>query len=119
MKHLCIFLAYQNFDHIKLSFDSMYVDKENAGVNVGHTANNLVTLKKENLFLLKDIYYLDSNIKRKIEILNKKWVHTNKNIAYHLTWDLYRPGNDYYEFKVKNYRNIWHIKKESNYNKLV
>ena len=56
------------------------------GPDIGHTANNLVTLKKENLFILKDIYYLDSNIKIKVQSLNKTWVRTSKNKAYHLTW---------------------------------
>ena len=26
MKHICVFLAYQNFEHIKMSFESMYLD---------------------------------------------------------------------------------------------
>lgn len=26
MKHICVFLAYQNIEHIKLSFESMYLD---------------------------------------------------------------------------------------------
>lgn len=26
MKHICVFLAYQNIEHIKTSFESMYLD---------------------------------------------------------------------------------------------
>ena len=25
-KHICVFLTFQNFEHVKLSFESMYVE---------------------------------------------------------------------------------------------
>ena len=32
---------------------------------------------------------------------------TTKNLAYHLTWDLYHDGNPYYENKKSNLAQIW------------
>lgn len=69
------------------------------------TGVHLMTLKKENLNLIKNVNFLDSNLVQKVKMNNKKWVKTKINKAIHLTWDLYVPGNPYYEFK-KN-KNIW------------
>lgn len=84
-----------------------------------NTANNLITLKKENLSILKNIYYLDSNISRKVNSLNKKWASTTKNIVYHLTWDLYSQNTEYYKWKLKVFPYIWKIVEESKYIKII
>ena len=44
-----------------------------------------------------------------------RWFKTNKNIAYHLTWDLYYEGNEYFEWKKQVFDKIWFTEKHSNY----
>ena len=73
----------------------------------GHTGNTLVTLKNEYLYLLKDIHYTDTLINQKIKTVKGIWYKTTKNLAYHLTWDLYVDGNEYYEWKKNVYPSIW------------
>jgi len=63
------------------------------------TGGHFLTLLRENLYLLQNVKIIDSIIHDKITKLGKKWVKTVQNKAYHLTWDLYYPGNPYYEFK--------------------
>ena len=66
---------------------------------------HLMTLKQNDLWIVEKIPFLDSNIKNKVIMYEKKWVKTLNSKAYHLTWDLYYEGNDYYEFKIT--KNIW------------
>ena len=80
----------------------------------GDTGVHLMTLKKENLNLIKNTNFLDSNLIQRVKANNKKWVKTKLNKAIHLTWDLYVPGNDYYEYKLKN-KNIWNNNITSKY----
>lgn len=80
----------------------------------GDSGIHLMTIRNENIDILKNVHFLDSNLIRKCNKNNKKWVKTKKNRAIHLTWDLYKPGNPYYEFKKKN-KNMWHERKESEY----
>lgn len=47
-----------------------------------------------------------------------KWTRTKKAKAYHLTWDYYRKGHPYYDFRVQN-PNIFAEKKTANYKVLV
>lgn len=118
-------LYRKNYYHLKdkeIGIDKYINNMKNRniknGFNISNTANNFITLETKNIFLLKDIYYLDSNIRRKIEEINKLWVSTKNNIIYHLTWDLYEDGNEYYEFK-KNNKLIWRITESSNYIKII
>jgi hypothetical protein len=99
--------------------DMMKNRKVENGYNVKHTANNFVTLKKENLFLLKNLYYLDTNLINKVKEIEKIWVATKNNLVYHLTWDLYFDGNPYYEFKKKHIDKIWKIMEDSTYQKII
>jgi hypothetical protein len=49
-----------------------------------------------------------------------KCFKTTKNVAYHLTWDLYFDGNPYYENKKNNLVEIWAESNEDfKYNKIV
>jgi len=81
----------------------------------GHTGNFLLTLKTKNISIFDNIIYVDSFIAEKINKLGLSWVHTTKNLAYHETWDLYREGNPYYEFKKQVFDKIWFKKQHSEY----
>ena len=72
----------------------------------GASGVHLMTLKNENLWLVKNTTFLDSNIRTSVYSKKKKWVKTIKNKAYHLTWDLYFEGSDYYKYKLTN-TDIW------------
>jgi hypothetical protein len=73
----------------------------------GRTGNHLLTFNKESLHVIKDIHYIDSNIFKKIKELGGSCYRTTKNLAYHLTWDVYFDGNPYYENKKNNLKEIW------------
>lgn len=80
------------------------------------TGVHLCTLKKENLHIFQQTF-IDKYL-RELAISNSlKWVKTKKNKATHLTWDLYHPGNLYFEFK-KTTPNLWNHQLTSNYKKL-
>jgi hypothetical protein len=87
--------------------------------NIGNTAANLITFKVKDLEHIKNVYYIDTFINNKVKSLNRLWVHTNKNIAYHLTWDLYREGEEYFTWKKAVIKEIWKITKEAQYIKLI
>jgi hypothetical protein len=115
-------LNYYNLLNKEIGVDKYIEFMKNREVENGYiisnTANNFITLKRENIYLLKDINFIDSNIRNKIKEINKLWVSTKNNILYHLTWDLYVDGNEYYEFK-KNNKLIWRITEYSNYKKII
>jgi len=87
--------------------------------NVGITSNCFLTFKTSNIDFLKEIHYLDTNIYSKINKMGKHWLVSQKNQAYHLTWDLYIEGNPYFEWKKNVINDIWKQKKECNYNKYI
>ena len=69
------------------------------------TGIHLCTVKKENLYLLKETF-IDSYILNLVYQNSLKWVKTIKNKAIHLTWDLYKKENEYFKFKINNY-SLW------------
>lgn len=71
------------------------------------TGIHFMTFKKNNLYLLQNIRFLDSNIANNVARNNKKWVKTISNKAYHMTWDMYNDRNDYYQWKVKVVKDHW------------
>jgi hypothetical protein len=73
----------------------------------GITSNCFLTFKTSNMEFLKQIHYVDTHIYSKIHTIDGIWLKTNKNQAYHLTWDLYIDGNPYYEWKKKVIGVIW------------
>lgn len=73
----------------------------------GVTGNHLLTLKKEDLSFVEDIHFIDMNIYNRLIGLGYKWYKTNKNLGYHLTWDIYLDGNEYYEWKKQVVNTIW------------
>lgn len=77
------------------------------GCHEGHTAGNLMTIKKEDLPIFENIHFQDIHIYNRVMLWNRKWYRTNKHLAYHLTWDLYREGNEYYKWKKSVYPAIW------------
>mgnify|MGYP003378416149 CR=1 FL=1 len=85
----------------------------------GFTGIHFLTIKNENLDFFEKIHFLDTNLHLKCKKLKKKWVKTLKNKVYHLTWDIYFDGNDYFEFKVKNFNNLWNHKVVCDYKIIV
>lgn len=80
----------------------------------GASGVHMMTIKQENFELIKNIKFLDSVLKKKVYRNKKKWVKTLKNKAYHLTWDLYFEGSDYYKFKLSN-PDIWNHENTCDY----
>ena len=68
---------------------------------------SLLTLNRKTLYLIKDIHFIDTNIINKSNQNGGESFKTTKNLAYHLTWDLYVDGNPYYENKKNNLAKIW------------
>ena len=65
------------------------------------TGAHLMTVRREMMpILLEPKHLLDGSLFACTYARNKKWVKTINNKAYHLTWDLYVPGNSYYSEKV-------------------
>lgn len=102
-----------------------YIDHMLSKVNVvpastlGRTGCYLLTFNKKTLFLIKDIHFIDTNIFNNAVKHGGKCFKTTKNLAYHLTWDLYFDGNPYYENKKNNLVEIWsHSNENFKYNKL-
>jgi hypothetical protein len=92
---------------------------ESASIS-GKTGCVLLTFSNKTLFLIKDIHFIDTNIFKKANINGGVSFKTTKNLAYHLTWDLYFDGNPYYENKKKNLVEIWAYSDEDfKYNKIV
>lgn len=82
------------------------------------TGVHLLTIKSKNIDILKTIPFIDSNIFATVYNMNLKWIKTKNNKAIHLTWDLYKPDNKYYQFKQKNIHKLWNHEKISNYKKI-
>lgn len=97
--------------------ESIHNNKENKCID-GNTGNFLLTFKNQNLNLFDDIIYVDSFIANKINSKGLRWLKTTKNFAYHETWDLYREGNPYYEFKKQVFDKIWFERKNSSFTKI-
>lgn len=51
------------------------------------------------------------------QILHKKWARTSKNMAYHLTWDLYSDlNNEYTKLKTnKSFKDTWYHNESANF----
>jgi hypothetical protein len=93
----------------------MNVNPRSFGSIEGNTGNFFLTIQKKDLWLIKNDLFLDSRINKDVKQLGKKWVKTYRNIVYHLTWDLYVDGNDYYEWKKEVSKTIWFERKNSEF----
>lgn len=86
----------------------------------GKTGGYLLTFTNKTLFLIKNIHFIDTNIFNNVVKNGGKYFKTTKNVAYHLTWDLYFDGNPYYENKKNNLVEIWSKSDEDfKYNKII
>lgn len=65
----------------------------------GNGENILLTVRGSDLAHMLGMQYLDRFIHKMVMDNGKRWVHTARSRVYHLTWDLYHHGNEYYEFK--------------------
>lgn len=83
------------------------------------TGSHLLTLENKNLdILLNSPKAIDNCFRMACASKGLRWVKTKINKAYHLTWDYYKRGHPYYEFRVKN-PNIFNHKNICNYRKIV
>jgi hypothetical protein len=85
----------------------------------GNTGAFFITLRNENFYILKDLLFVDSYLYHRLTAFQKKWFKTRKNLVYHLTWDLYVEGNEYFEYKKQVYDKIFFQEKHSNYTKII
>jgi hypothetical protein len=81
------------------------------------TCHFFITIKKQDL---QHIYKLDrysdgSLYSLAVMNLKRKWYKTFKNLVYHIHWDLYYDGNEYYEWKKTVIKTIWKINKYSDF----
>ena len=89
------------------------------GYKLGATACHLLTVKNQRLDIFQDIHFIDTILYNKVMNMGGRWISTLRNLAYHLTWDLYVEGNEYYEFKKATYPQIWDEKEPCDYDVLV
>jgi len=110
----CVDLCLKNFPNSIPGSDSWLPNKTNETDEYIECATgiHLCTIKKENLFLFKQTF-LDNHIHTIANQSGLRWVKTKKSKAIHLTWDLYSPGNEYFEFKKNN--NLWNHSLTCNY----
>jgi hypothetical protein len=81
----------------------------------GNTGGFFLTIQNKDLDFLCNNPFLDSDINRRVVESNRKWFKTNRNVVYHLTWDLYVDGNEYYEWKKEVAESIWFENKFSTF----
>lgn len=117
----CVDLCMENFPtHIPGS-DSWipYPKKITDDFIVCPTGGHLMTLKRDNfdVFFNTDPF-IDGMLLSKIEHRQLLWVKTKINKAKHLTWDLYKEDNSYYQFK-KNNPEIWNHSRVCRYIKII
>jgi hypothetical protein len=110
-------------NHNRLGFDDFLIESKNNktpfGSIAGNTGNFFVTVRNENLHILKQRkLYLDSYLAEVVNENKGYWYKVNKNKVYHLTWDLYFDGNPYFEFKKQVYDKIWFTEHYSDFDVL-
>jgi len=110
------------YDERKGLPEYIYESKNNEtefGCVEGNTGAFFITLRNENFYILKDLLFVDSYLYHRLTAFQKKWFKTRRNLVYHLTWDLYVEGNEYFEYKKQVYDKIFFEEKQSNYTKLI
>lgn len=81
----------------------------------GITGAFLITIQNKHLEVIRGYLFVDNYLANKVNQMQGRWFKTNKNLAYHLTWDLYYEGNEYFEWKKQVFDKIWFVEKHSNY----
>ena len=120
---------YSNFRHPnRIVGTDHYIEymkkRENLKLNnvSGIGPLSLMTLRKKDLGLIQNIYFLDGNIRNRVSLMGKIWYITVKNLTYHLTDDSCYDathGNEYTTWKRSVGQAIWHITEESNYIEII
>lgn len=113
----CVDLSMENFPYFIPGSDTWIptADLITEDYIVCPTGVHLMTLKKCNFdIFFNTTTFIDGILHSIIKQKNLSWVKTKVNKAVHLTWDLYKEGEEYYEFK-KNNLNIWSHSDTSNY----
>jgi hypothetical protein len=113
----CIDLSMENFPVHIPGANSWIPDPLNVSEHYIECATgaHLLTIKSKNIDILKTLPFVDSNVFHTVYNMNLKWVKTKINKAKHLTWDLYKQDNEYYQFKQKYIHELWNHQKISNY----
>jgi hypothetical protein len=94
--------------------DSLSNQREFGSIE-GITGGFLMTVQNKHLEAIKGYLFVDNELANKVNQMQGRWFKTNKNLAYHLTWDLYYDGNEYFEWKKQIFDKIWFVEKHSNY----
>jgi hypothetical protein len=85
-----------------------------------NTGTHLMTFKKEFYHIFLNLtHMIDSNVHKSILKNGGISAKTLKNKAKHLTWDLYYPGNEYYEWKIKNQWTLTTHNRPKNIKKII
>lgn len=115
----CADLEMENLPKVKGSENWIPSSTTGKDYIEGYTGIHYLTIKNENLNFFDNTHFLDVNLHLKCKKWKKKWVKTLNNKVYHLTWDIYITGNEYFEFKLKNHSNLWNHKAVCDYKKIV
>lgn len=115
----CADLEIKNLPKIEGSENWIPTSIARDGYLEGFTGVHFLTIKSENLSFFKDIHFLDVNLHLRCKRWKKRWAKTLNNKVYHLTWDIYIAGNEYFEFKLKNYDNLWNHKAVCDYKVII
>jgi|LakMenE18May11ns_1017448.scaffolds.fasta_scaffold9953054_7 hypothetical protein len=94
--------------------DSLVNQRDFGGIE-GITGAFLITIQNKHLEAIRGYLFVDSHLANKVNEMQGRWFKTNKNLAYHLTWDLYYEGNEYFEWKKQVFDKIWFVEKYCNY----
>jgi hypothetical protein len=94
--------------------DSLLNEREFGSIE-GITGGFLITIQNKHLDAIRGYLFVDNYLANKVNEMQGRWFKTNKNIAYHLTWDLYYEGNEYFEWKKQIFDKIWFTEKQSNF----
>lgn len=94
--------------------DSLLNQREFGSIE-GITGAFLITIQNKHLDAIRGYLFVDSYLADKVNKMQGRWFKTNKNLAYHLTWDLYYEGNEYFEWKKQVFDKIWFVEKKCNY----
>ena len=115
----CADLEMKNLPKIKGSETWVPSSIARDGYLEGFTGIHFLTIKSENLNFFKDIHFLDTNLHLRCKRWKKKWVKTLNTKVYHLTWDLYIAGNEYFEFKLESHDSLWNHKTVCDYKVII
>ena len=94
--------------------DSLLNEREFGSIE-GITGGFLITIQNKHLDAIRGYLFVDNYLANKVNEMQGRWFKTNKNLAYHLTWDLYYEGNEYFEWKKQIFDKIWFTEKQSNF----